>query len=270
MIAFVPAVLYILPLMAFDRYDPEPFWLLALAFAGSSCFRHYLDHCNESFGLFVLLGTRKRPTADIAGSVISAPLFEEASKGFGLLLLLLFFRRHLTISWTASYTAALSPWFATVENVMYYGSGLNKAYDEYGVSPDALYSFLFLFSLRGILSPFAHVTFTRMTGIGCGIARESHNWAVRILMPMLARCCRDAGTLSGTDGHRRIYPSQSGLCAVCSELGLAATSLAYAVSLPAICCSRSPCSYFPPLRVLPYATAAPNTQRNAAIDVARA
>jgi len=35
------------------------------------------------------------------------------------------------------------------------------------------------------LSPFAHVTFTAMTGIGCGIARESHNKAVRILMPLV-------------------------------------------------------------------------------------
>ncbi len=39
--------------------------------------------------------------------------------------------------------------------------------------------------MRGILGPFAHVTFTSLTGIGCGIARESHNKFIRILMPIL-------------------------------------------------------------------------------------
>ena len=46
-----------------------------------------------------------------------------------------------------------------------------------------------LFVLRGILSPFAHVTFTAMTGIGCGIARESHNKVVRIFLPILGYGC---------------------------------------------------------------------------------
>ena len=32
-VAFVPAMFYLLPLVFLDRYDPEPLWLLALAFA---------------------------------------------------------------------------------------------------------------------------------------------------------------------------------------------------------------------------------------------
>src|SRR5687768_10559762 len=32
-VAFVPAVLYLFPLIWLDRYDPEPLWLLALSFA---------------------------------------------------------------------------------------------------------------------------------------------------------------------------------------------------------------------------------------------
>ena len=31
-VAFIPAVFYLIPLMWLDRYDPEPFWLLSLAF----------------------------------------------------------------------------------------------------------------------------------------------------------------------------------------------------------------------------------------------
>ncbi|MEP6789572.1 MAG: PrsW family intramembrane metalloprotease, partial [Acidobacteriota bacterium] len=75
--------------------------------------------------------------------------------------------------------------FATVENVLYYGNGLNSAYESFGFSSKALMSFLVLFTLRGIFSPFAHATFTSMTGIGCGFARESHNVLVKIIMPVL-------------------------------------------------------------------------------------
>ena len=32
-VAFVPAMFYLLPLIWLDRYDPEPLWLLALAFS---------------------------------------------------------------------------------------------------------------------------------------------------------------------------------------------------------------------------------------------
>ena len=35
------------------------------------------------------------------------------------------------------------------------------------------------------MSAFALVTFTAMTGIGCGFARESHNKLVKILMPVI-------------------------------------------------------------------------------------
>ncbi|MEQ1923698.1 MAG: PrsW family intramembrane metalloprotease, partial [Pyrinomonadaceae bacterium] len=66
--------------------------------------------------------------------------------------------------------------FATVENVLYYGRGLAGGGFE---------GLAMLFVLRGVMSPFAHVSFTAMTGIGCGIARESHNKAVRFLMPVV-------------------------------------------------------------------------------------
>jgi protease PrsW len=60
--------------------------------------------------------------------------------------------------------------------VLYYGRGLL----EHGFG-----GLVILFLLRGILSPFAHVTFTAMTGIGCGIARESHNFILRLTMPFI-------------------------------------------------------------------------------------
>ena len=42
-----------------------------------------------------------------------------------------------------------------------------------------------IFVIRGVLSPFAHVTFTSMTGIGFGIARETHNMFLKFVMPLV-------------------------------------------------------------------------------------
>lgn len=172
-VAFTPAVLYILPLVWLDRYDPEPIWLLALSFAwGALVAVIFSATANDIMGS--LFGKE-------VATVISAPIFEEGSKGFGLLLLLIFFRREFDdILDGIIYGGVIALGFATVENVLYYGRGINEGGEK---------ALIVLFVLRGIMSPFAHVTFTAMTGIGCGIARESHNFAVRFLMPIVGYCC---------------------------------------------------------------------------------
>lgn len=176
-VAFVPCVLYIIPFIMLDRYDPEPFWLLALAFAWGALVAVIVSIVlNTVFGLAV--GMTVSPTAgQIAGAVISAPIVEEASKGIGLLILLIFFRKYFDdILDGIVFGGVIALGFATVENVLYYGRALVFS----GFAGMAL-----TFFMRGILSPFAHVTFTMLTGIGCGIARESHNKAVKIIMPIL-------------------------------------------------------------------------------------
>ncbi|HEX9962653.1 MAG TPA: PrsW family glutamic-type intramembrane protease [Pyrinomonadaceae bacterium] len=173
LVAFVPACIYILPLIWLDRYDPEPLWLLALAFAwGALVAVIFSATINDLMGAYF--------GRDVA-AVVSAPIFEEGSKGLGLILLLIFFRHEFDdILDGIVFGGTIALGFATVENVLYYGRGLVEG----GISELVL-----LFFLRGILSPFAHVTFTAMTGIGCGIARESHNTLVRILLPVLGYGC---------------------------------------------------------------------------------
>ena len=169
-IAFVPAVFYILPLIWLDRYDPEPLWLLGLAFAWGA-----LVSVIFSFVVNTLLGAL---FGGIVGAVISAPIFEEGSKGIGLILFLIFFRRYFDdILDGVVFAGIIALGFATVENVLYYGRGLLDG------------SIVFLIIMRGVFSPFAHVTFTSMTGIGCGISRESHNPIVRFLLPILGYLC---------------------------------------------------------------------------------
>ncbi|MBA3601041.1 MAG: PrsW family intramembrane metalloprotease, partial [Acidobacteria bacterium] len=172
-VAFVPAMVYLLPLLWLDRYDPEPFWLLSMAFAWGA-----LVAVIVSFIVNTILGSFLGETF---GAVVSAPVFEEGSKGLGLVLLLVFFRRYFDdILDGIVFAGVIALGFSTVENVLYYGRGILEG------GSDAL---VVLFVLRGIMSPFAHVSFTAMTGIGCGIARESHNKAVRLLMPIIGYIC---------------------------------------------------------------------------------
>ncbi|MEP6946433.1 MAG: PrsW family glutamic-type intramembrane protease [Acidobacteriota bacterium] len=176
-VAFLPAALYILPLVWLDRYDPEPFWLFALAFAWGALVAVVVSFVvNTVISVVIAIGVS--PAAgEVVGAVISAPIFEEGSKGLGVLVILIFFRKYFDdILDGIVFAGVIALGFATVENVLYYGRGIATG----GVGGLAT-----LFVLRGIMSPFAHVTFTSMTGIGCGIARESHKTFVRIIMPIV-------------------------------------------------------------------------------------
>lgn len=176
-VAFTPAIFYILPFILLDRYDPEPFWLLALAFAwGALVSVVFSFFANTIFGMGVSMATDPL-VGDSMTAVIAAPIFEEGSKGVGLVLLLIFFRKYFDdILDGIVFGGVIALGFATVENILYYGRAINAS---------GLVGLIFIFLLRGVLSPFAHATFTAMTGIGCGIARETHNAAVKIIFPVL-------------------------------------------------------------------------------------
>ncbi|MDQ2746672.1 MAG: PrsW family glutamic-type intramembrane protease [Acidobacteriota bacterium] len=168
-VAFVPAAFYILPLIWLDRYDPEPPWLLALAFAWGA-----LVAVIASFIINTVLGAI---LGEVFSMVISAPVFEEGSKGLGVVILLVFFRRYFDdILDGIIFAGVIALGFATVENILYYGREIAAGSDGH---------FQAIFIARGIFSPFAHVTFTAMTGIGCGISRESHKAFVKFLMPFV-------------------------------------------------------------------------------------
>ncbi len=185
-VAFVPATLYLIPLIWLDRYDPEPFWLLALAFAWGALVAVVVSFIvNTVIGEGTVMVAQSMGFSQIeamqignsVGAVISAPVFEEGSKGLGVLILLIFFRQYFDdILDGIVFAGVIALGFATVENILYYGQGLGRG----GFGGLAV-----LFVMRGIMSPFAHVTFTAMIGIGCGIARESHKTYVHILLPII-------------------------------------------------------------------------------------
>jgi RsiW-degrading membrane proteinase PrsW (M82 family) len=181
-VAFTPAFLYLIPFMLLDRYDPEPLWLLALAFAWGALVAVLVSIvANTVITIVAAVGAAiaglPPELGMIVGAVLSAPIFEEGSKGVGLLILLIFFRRYFDdVLDGIVFAGVIALGFATVENVLYYGNGL-RAGGWYGLG--------LLFLMRGILSPFAHATFTSVTGIGCGVSRESHKGFVKFIMPVL-------------------------------------------------------------------------------------
>lgn len=204
-VAFVPAIIYLFPILWLDRYDPEPLWLLGLAFAWGALVAVIVSFViNTIFGIAVGIAINPE-VGEAAGAIMSAPIFEEASKGAGLLILLIFFRRYFDdILDGIVFAGVIALGFATVENVLYYGRALGTG---------GLPSLVIIFVLRGIMSPFAHVTFTAMTGIGCGIARESHKTAVKVIMPFLGYLAAVAlhaiwngmAVLGGTEGFLKMY-----------------------------------------------------------------
>ncbi len=175
-VAFVPAFFYVLPLLWLDRYDPEPPWALAAAFVWGGLVAVVVSYILNSLFGAIAAGIGGEMAGKIVGAVISAPIVEEGSKGLGLILILLFLRREFDdIVDGIVYGGLIALGFATVENIVYYGRSLRT---------EGLEGLIIVFIMRGIMSPFAHVTFTAMTGIGCGISRESHSTAVRFLAPL--------------------------------------------------------------------------------------
>lgn len=174
-IAMPLAPLYLLLFLWLDRYDPEPPWLVAAAFSWGALIAIFVSMVvNTAFGItsVMLFG---RSGAGM-GSLVSAPLVEESSKGIFLVIVLVFLRRELDGVLDGIVLAGfVSLGFAMVEDALYYG----RAFADYGVG-----EMLWTLAVRGLVSPFAHSLFTAMTGIGCGIARETHNPVVKFSAPI--------------------------------------------------------------------------------------
>lgn len=72
-IAFIPAMLYLLPLIWLDRYDPEPLWLLALAFTWGALVAVIVSYIvNTVFGIVIYTGTGSAGAANLASAILSA------------------------------------------------------------------------------------------------------------------------------------------------------------------------------------------------------
>jgi RsiW-degrading membrane proteinase PrsW (M82 family) len=176
--ATIPVPFYLVLVLWIDRYEAEPFWMLATAFFwGALVAVFFAFLINTVSGVAVTLVTHSMRAGRTFGAVISAPIVEESAKA--LILFIFFFWKKDEFDGVIDgivYAAMAGLGFAMTENIQYYG----KAVLEGGGG-----TLTFVLILRGALAPFSHPMFTSFTGIGLGLARQSRSSALKWIAPPL-------------------------------------------------------------------------------------
>ncbi len=162
--AFAMLLVY-LPIPAvLDRYDPEPWWALTMAFLwGAFVATGFAGMFNTAVQI-VATGAFGEPAGRFIMTVFAAPFSEEIMKGLAIWGFFYFLRREFDgVVDGIVYATFCALGFAAVENVQYYARAALESQE----------SFSTVFVLRGIVAPWGHPLYTSMTGLGFGIARET-------------------------------------------------------------------------------------------------
>jgi RsiW-degrading membrane proteinase PrsW (M82 family) len=162
LLGVAPLPVLLAAVLSLDRLEPEPKLNLAFAFAWGAGVAIVLGLALSYAGeaLFTRAGFGEAVVDDV-GTVLLAPVIEEALKGSALLLLL---RRRQEIDGLTDgivYASMAGLGFAAVENVGYY----LLAYNEDGAG-----GALQLFVIRGLIDPLGHPVYTSMIGLGVAYA----------------------------------------------------------------------------------------------------
>lgn len=172
-LALIPLTIVLLGARWIDRWEPEPIGVRIFAFlwgAGSSIVIALL--VDSAAQVFINAHGGPNGVTDLFQAVVQAPMVEEGAKGLGVLLIFLVANRYFDGPVDGIvYAATVAAGFAFSENIQYFGLGIADA--------KGLGDVVFLFVVRGLLSPFAHAMFTSMTGLFIGIAaqRFRSRWA---------------------------------------------------------------------------------------------
>ena len=181
MAAVLPVILVVTAFLWVDRWEPEPSRLLLAAFlwgAGVSVLGAAIVNDTAAVLGEQVLGNGR---GDLVGTVISAPIAEEAFKGAFLIGLVLLRRREFDgVVDGIVYAGLVAAGFAFTENVLYFG----RAFATDGLVGEGG-SVVVVFMIRGVLSPFAHPVFTAMIGVAVGLAVRRRNLFGWVLVPLV-------------------------------------------------------------------------------------
>ncbi|HLX63861.1 MAG TPA: PrsW family intramembrane metalloprotease [Planctomycetota bacterium] len=169
--ATLPVPIYMTLLLWLDRFEPEPPWLLAVAFFWGALVATFAAVIGNSVMGIVASKLFDPETGQKLTLSFSAPFFEESFKA--MILFIIFFWRKADFDGILDgiiYAGMVALGFAMTENIEYYGN------PNFAKVPTLI--------MRGIFSPFAHPLFTSMTGIGLGISRESKNKFIKVVAPL--------------------------------------------------------------------------------------
>ncbi len=163
--AIIPTLIYSSAVYLADRYEREPFWLLAAAF-----FWGALPAILASLIGALLVGDSVSTAAPgsvtaalVEGSIVT-PIIEEVAKAVALFAIFLWARREFDdVLDGMIYGAMIGFGFAMTENLLYFIGAFNSGGFR------TLSTVIFL---RTILFGFNHAMYTSLTGIGLGLARN--------------------------------------------------------------------------------------------------
>lgn len=177
--AAVPVPFYVAFILWIDRFEPEPAWLLGLAFIWGAAIATFFSLISNTINSAIFAALAGAAAGETLGAVLSAPFVEELAKGVALLLLFLWQRDEFdNVTDGIVYATMVGLGFAMTENIAYYG----RAVADQNVGAVGV------FVVRGMMGPFAHPLFTSMTGIGLGLARESDRKGARWIAPIAGIC----------------------------------------------------------------------------------
>jgi len=173
-LALVPLAGVLLAVRIVDRWEPEPRGLVVFAVAWGA-----IASVGIALGVDLLItmaiGHDGSPAREAFSAVVQAPIVEEFAKGLGVYLIFIAARRAFDGPIDGIvYGALIGAGFAFTENIQYFAI----SFIEGGVG-DATATFF----VRGILSPFAHVMFTSVTGFALGLAARRGARAGRAVGP---------------------------------------------------------------------------------------
>lgn len=174
-LALVPLTIVLLGIRWIDRWEPEPFGILLFAFLWGAGVSIVLALTVDT-GVQIALSTSggASDATETLQAIVQAPIVEETAKGLGVLLIFLVARRYFDGPVDGIvYAGTVAGGFAFSENIQYFGLQLSTEGGFDGSVAE-------IFFIRGLLSPFAHVMFTSMTGLFIGIAARQGNRALGV------------------------------------------------------------------------------------------
>lgn len=184
--AAIPTAVYVTIAWWLDRYEKEPWWLMALAFVWGAVPAIILAAVVELVFAVPLAQVLSEQGVERVTAAVVAPLVEEPLKALPLLLIFWWFSNEFDgLLDGLIYGALVGFGFAMTENVMY----IFGAYTEAGYA--GLFGVAFL---RVIVLGMMHALWASMFGLGLGIARYARS-------PVLAWAAPPCGLLLGMTLH---------------------------------------------------------------------
>lgn len=176
-----PLFLIIGMVLWFDRWKPQPKSVMAVCVLWGGVAAVILTLVLQ-FPLKIMMAQAGvTDESGAIGAVVLAPIFEETTKGFIMVVIVLAARRYFEgplDGWV--YGSLAGAGFAFTENILY----LSSAYVEgaqAGVAGGSI-ALAFTFILRCLLSPLLHSTFTMCAGVSIGLAARRSQWWAAVIM----------------------------------------------------------------------------------------